>query len=653
MTDFFDSVPTTFAANLEYRLKLRERAAKDAGFRRAMLQACKQDVLFFFSAWCWVYEPRIRFGKDGKRLPKTMPFIPWEHQIPVIREVDANLGLRDIGVIKSRVQGMSWIALLFAVRDWIFEQGSKVGLVSNTEANADTPGNMDSLLAKVDWEIFHLPKWMVGERDVDWKRNLNEHSLVNLRNFSQINAFAATGNAGRGGRYKWFLADELAFWDFGAGARLMESIRSSTECRLVISTPNGSSGVYYNFMHAPSSNLVRLKLRWQDNPTLNRGMYEIKGGVPVAVDPIHNPLPPHYNPPTKSVLDMFSGIRRKGFKLEGRVRSPWYDNECDKGDATPHSIAQELDCDFGGSEHKYFGAEFIDKAVSGARLPLVKGNFSYHPETLAPEFDTSDTGQLLLWCPLDVKNRPPKHPYVIGADIGTGLGGSHTSNSVVSVIDLQTMEQVAEFAINTMQTHDFADFCMALGKWFHDAYLIWEHNGTGAGFTRRVLAQAYPNIYRRKNQYKGSAKRTTDAGWVTTSETKESMFGDLYRAIKGGELTIRSDDLVKECLQYVRINGKIEHALAVTTEDESSKGTAHGDRVIAFAVCYQGARDRPLSKPAKSEELSDDPPYGTLAWRERFHRDAKRKQDTVWDDRTNDDLAGGESVWSIDSYAKW
>jgi len=479
-----------------------------------------------------------------------------------------------------------------------------------------------------------------------------DHSLVNLRNFAQINAFAATSDAGRGGRYKWFLPDELAFWDRGKDSAFMASIRGATDSRLVISTPNGSEGEYYQYMHTPSSNMVRLTLDWKDNPTRNRGLYEFKDGVPLAVDH-SNPLPPNYSPPTKAVLDLFSSLRRKGFKLEGRKRSPWYDNECDRADATPQSIAQELDRDYGGSVYKIFGNEFLDKAISAVRKPIHQARFSYHPETLAPEMELSDDGQMLLWCPLDVKKRPPKNPYAIGADIGTGLGGSYTSNSVVSVIDMQLQEQVAEFAINTMPTGEFADFCIALAKWFYDAYLIWEHNGPGSGFTKRVLDRQYGNIYRRKNQYKGSAKRTTDAGWYTTNETKESMFGDLYRAVKCGELTVRSDVMVKECQQYVRINGRIEHALAVHTEDQSSKGLAHGDRVIAFAVCYQAVRDRPTASKALTESLSDSPPARTMAWREKYHRDAKAGDGTAWDERTNDDLAGGESSWQPHREPAW
>lgn len=647
MTDFYSTVPKGLQENLVKRVEWRTRAAKDAGFRRAVITACKHDFLYFLNGWSWLYEPRPRFGSDGRKLPTIIPFITWPHQDPVIREVRKHLGTRDIGIEKSRGEGMSWIGILLAMHDWLFDPGSKVGLVSNTEKKADDPNNMDSLGAKIDWELVRLPKWMAGEKDRDYKRNLADHSWVNLRNASQINAFAATSDAGRAGRYKWFLPDELAFWERGQDSKFMTSIRGSTESRLVISTPNGNEGEYYQYMHTPS-NVVRLTLDWKDNPTRNRGLYTLVNDKPVAVDAVNNPLLPEYAPPSEAVLTMLSRLRNKGFTLDKRKRSAWYDNECDRADSTPQSIAQELDRDYGGSMYRVFGTDFIETANKGVTGPKTQGILSYHPETLKPEFDPTDRGQLLVWCPLDVRRLPPRHQYAVGCDVSTGLGGSYTSNSVACVVDFTTMEQVAEFVSNSLPPSDFADYSMALAKWFFDAYLIWEHNGPGAVFTKRVQTMQYANAYRRKQQFKNSVKRTSDLGWWTTGETKEAMFGEFLRTVRSSELTLRSKMLVDECGQYVRLGsqGEICHVLSGTTDDDSSRGKAHGDRVIACCVALQAVRDRPLASQSLVNESLDNPPMGTLAWREKFHREALADEDSVWDDRTCDDMAAGERLWS-------
>jgi hypothetical protein len=155
-------------------------------------------------------------------------------------------------------------------------------------------------------------------------------------------------------------------------------------------------------------------------------------------------------------------------------------------------------------------------------------------------------------------------------------------------------------------------------------------------------------VFRRKEQFKNSVKRTNDLGWWSNRPNKEAMFTAFYQAVKTGELTLRSDYLVKETAQYVRINGRIEHVLNTTTEDESSKGEAHGDRVIAACVALQGAKDRPLASVAAQGFDSDNPPYGTLAWREKFHREQRESKQDEWDDRTCDDLAAGERVPRFD-----
>ena len=630
-TRFYQHVPKDLEANLRFRLDLRRRALHDEQFRRQMMTACRRDVLFFFNSVCWLYEPRV---VRGRKLPSVIPFITWPHQDPVILAINEHLGVEDIGAEKSRGEGASWISVLLALRDWLFEPMSAVGLVSRTEDAVDNPEDPDSLMWKVDWELTKLPRWMAGVKDKDFKRNRGDHVLKNLRNGSTITGYSATGDVASGGRKRWFLMDELSKFPRGPDKEAMASTQHVTNSRLVVSTPKGSEGAYYELMHNPSS-MVKVVLDWKDNQTRNRGLYTFQDGLPVAVDS-SNPLPEHYNPPTSEVLDLFSRLRSRGFKLEGTVRSPWYDHECDRPGATPQSIAQELDRDYGGSMFRIFGADFFEKADARVAQPLVVGTLSYHPETLAPDFDEVKGGQLLLWCPLDVNRRPPNRQYAIGVDVSTGLGGSYTSNSAAVVFDALTMEQVGEFASNTVAPQDFADMCVAMAKMFHNAYLIWEHNGPGAGFTKRIIDTKYTNIHYRQVYWKQGRKRTREPGWWTDPRTKEAMFGELARSVKTGELTLRSAAMIKECGQYVRLNGKITHVQQASTDDDSSKGEAHGDRVIAACVALQGLRDRPLMG-LRERKKNEIPPF-CMAARQKAYEDSLRVENLEWDDRTTRDL---------------
>lgn len=611
-----------------------------------MLTACKHDILFFLSAFCWLYEPRPKVV-DGVQLPKRLPFIPWEHQEGPIRELRANLGMRDIGIEKSRGEGFSWIVIYEALHDWLFDEGAKVGLVSRTEDEADDPDNSDSLFWKIDWAMERLPRWMVGVRGTDWSRNLSKHSLTNFRNGSQINADAATGSVFRGGRLKWALFDEFAFFKRGEDKQALASSQGATNSRLFVSTVNGSNNEYHRVMHEPS-NMLRIIVDWKDNPSKNRGLYELKNGVPTAIDPVNNPLPPDYLSLSEPVKDMYSRLRLKGFKLEGRLRSAWYDFECDRPGSTPQLVAQELDRDYGGSMWKVFGQDFFAAAEKKIARPHFRGNLSYHPETLEPHFDRSEDGPMLLWCPLDHQSRPPARPYVIGADISTGLGGTFTSNSVLQVIDMVTMEQVFEFADNRTPPNALADLAIALAHWFHGAYLSWEINGPGRGFTYRVLRQKYGNVYYRRQQWQRSEKRTKDLGWATTRDTKEAMFSELLRSVIKGDVTMHSDALVKECGQYVRMDGAIEHVLSAKSDDDNASGAAHGDRVIAFGVALMAARDRPTTSKS-AEEYHGPPPPSSMAARKAEYDEQQSKDGGEWDDRDNADLAAGK----VGSAARW
>lgn len=656
--DFYRKVPKERDENLRYRLELRKRCQKDEKVRRAVTAACRDDILYFFNAVCWLYEPRPMFTEVGgvrKKMPMVIPFITWPHQDVAIREIYENIGVNDVGVEKSRGEGMSWMAVLMAVHDWLFIDNCKIGFVSRTESAADDPEDSDSLFWKVDWELTKLPAWMAGKKNTHWKRNLSNHTLTNLRNGARITAGAATGDVFRGGRLTWALMDEFAFFKKGEDADALNSSHGATNSRLFVSTVNGTNNEYYRIMHEPS-NMVKVVIDWTQNVSRNRGLYRFEKGVPVAVDPVDNPLPEDYNPPSAEVLELFARLRRKGFKLEGErgedppLRSPWYDRECDRAGMTPQRIAQELDRDYAGSEYLVFGNEFNSHVRKQILPPVHVGSFDVIEDTSEGDmlhnviFNTVFDGNAKLWMPLDVRRRPPKSMYALGADVSTGIGGSYTSNSTLVGMDLITREQVLGFASNTIEPSDFADLCVGVARWLWGAYLGWEHNGPGAAFTKRIIKLGYGHVYRRKSQSKNSKRETKEMGWWTDEKTKSAMFSEISRAVQKGDAVVRDEALGTEFKQYVYLNGKIEHAASLTTEDSSSKGKAHGDRVIAFGVVLQCALDRPglFQKTfGHDDESPREPPPDTMAHRMQIHAEEQARQENDdWSESVLESLHG-------------
>tara|TARA_R100001594_G_scaffold506_1_gene1947 strand:+ start:1500 stop:3332 length:1833 start_codon:yes stop_codon:yes gene_type:complete len=607
----YHQVPKTLKENLEYRRELISWA-DTSDRRRSLWTACKQDILFFINAFCWLYEPRS--SRLRGTTSNVIPFLTYEYQDEAFLQMKEVLGLQDIGVEKSRDLGATWMFLTLFFHGWMFEDFSSFGIMSRTADLVDKPGKKDTLFWKLDF-LLHgegrkggLPKWM---RPKNVYRSMM--LMENRDNGSTFEGATTTEDAFRGGRKKAIALDEFAAFPNGADYEAQSATQHATDCRVFVSTPKGSAGAYYDVMHTPSS-MVKIIMDWKKHPDRSKGMYTTEGTELQIIDKEYK-FPAGYD-----------------YVFDGKVRSPYYDAECLRPGATPQSVAQELDRDYGGSDYQIFGKDLYEAGQKNVMMPFVRGVFGYDSDTLDPIFDRSDDGPLRLWVHLDNNDRPTAahSEYVIGCDISAGLGGSYTSNSVATVINAVSKTQVGEFATNTMRPGDFADYVVALCRFFHNAYLIWEYNGSpGGAFTKQVLDQKYPNIYFREVEHKNFKKKTKNPGWWSNERNKLAVLSSLAKAIKSEEFLLRSTDLLEECRQYVYKDGRVVHSRSVRTIDDSSKGQAHGDRVIAAALAWHAVKDRP-SEP--KEEYRSEIPIGSMAWRfkERESRMEKLYKDG-WD----------------------
>ncbi|MHC4705257.1 MAG: hypothetical protein ACYTFQ_32320, partial [Planctomycetota bacterium] len=302
----------------------------------------------------------------------------------------------------------------------------------------------------------------------------------------------------------------------------------------------------------------------------------------------------------------------------------------------PKSIAQELDLDFGGSGGTIFDPETMAAARKGCRRPDHECEMLYDHYHLDPSLEFKANGNLKLWInPTPGERNCPSGIYGIGADIASGLGGSTHSNSVACVLDLVTGEQVAEWASNSTRPDDFCDVCIALAKWFHNATIIHEANGPfGKTFTGQLIRRGYGNVYRRKERFKWSAKTSKDIGWGSNQETKPEMFSELSRKVRYNIVKVRSKLAVDEFRSWVMENGRIVHDKAMTTEDQSSKNEAHGDRVIALgvaAILYSPDINSQISMPDLDSLEISNPASNTMAYRiEQYDRAMREAEALDW-----------------------
>lgn len=594
----YEQVPKDLVENLEYRRDLL-KWADTPDRQRILWTACKHDILFFINAFCWLYEPR------SSRLVGTssnvIPFRTYDYQDLAFTQMNEVLGDKDIGVEKSRDLGATWMFLTLYFYHWMFNDFSSFGIMSRTADLVDKPGKKDTLMWKLDFllngdgGVGGLPGWMKPEvyRTV--------MLMENKSNGSTFEGASTTEDAFRGGRKKSIAIDEYAAFPSGDDYKSLAAAQHATDSRIFVSTPKGASGAYYDVMHTPS-NMLKIVMDWKQHPDRKKGLYTSKDGILDILDSNYN-FPESYD-----------------FILDGKERSPYYDNECKRPGATPQSIAQELDRDYGGSEYQVFGKELYESAQEDLLQPYCRGVLYFDGESFEPDFQETEDGPIKIWCHRDAAGAPvTTGAYVVGCDIAAGLGGSYSSNSVAVVVDSVTGQQVAEFASNTVRPEDFAELVVALCTWFNDAYLIWEHNGApGGSFTKKVIDIGYPKIFFREVEGRAYRKKTKNPGFFTTDKNKLALLGKMSGAIQSKEYIVRSKPLLEECRQYVYKDGRVVHSRSVKTQDDSSKGQAHGDRVIAAALAWHGSIDRPANTKIDKEEF-EQIPYGSMAWRLKKH----------------------------------
>lgn len=620
----YDLYPKDPIENLKWRIRCRERALIDLRFRTALYQACMEDVLFFMAFACWSFEPRAKI--------KVRPFIPWPHQERVfvkidqaVDEAEAKEVSIDVIVDKARAQGGTFGYLWIDLRRWLRDPMFSAGYVTRNESLVDSKTDPDTLFWKLDWAISRLPFWMTP-KGFDWKehRSYSKHSLLNPVNGGSLVGYSAGQDAGTGGRKTVFTVDEAGARDFVSGGKdeaIQESLHDVTNCLRMVSARYVDAGVFHEACENPdtSRNCVYLVLDWKDNPIHGKHSYVVRDGVPRAVRPEDQPAVDAYH---KENPDLRARLERKGFKFEGRVRSPWYDMRCLRPTSTPRLIASQLDRDPRGAVGKVFASDLLDRVKrEKCRPPIWQGQPVFDSETLKLKgLISRDDGPLKLWFKPGIDNSPPLGPFTVGCDMAAGSDGAYSSNSVASIIDDRTGEQVGEYAIKGMELIKFGRVVVGLCLWLRNAFLGWEDSGMAAPFAKEIMEVIYyGNVFYREVPEIGSRRKSRKAGWSNRSgEDKADLFEKMALAMETGEYTPRSEELIKECGEYEWEKGKIIHA---PTKNRGAVETNHGDRCIAAGVAWMVYRsDNEPGKIDTSEETGETPEVGSFLWREQQER---------------------------------
>lgn len=553
--------------NIAYRRWVLDRAKRDVRFQEAEWIHSKRDPLYWVNTYGWLYEPR------GDR-HKSIPFVLYTYQIDIMDGLWGALGKEDALIEKTRDMGATWMGLYVLLHRYLFDEWFTGLCLSRNEDLVDD-GTPDSLFWKLDYGVRRLPDWM---RPGTYRKHLQ---MRNMDRNNAVSGSSTTADFARGGRQTVLLLDEFA--SIPNGDMVLSSTRDVTRSRFFFSTPKGQNH-FYAMRQRPG--VKTFTIHWKDHPEKGQGLYRytVDGDLEILDTGYEFPKDYEFRDGNRSDV------------IGGALRSPWYDRECDR---SPNStqIAQELDIDYLGSDYTFFEMSDLDRYIrEHCREETLRGmvpfNTGLEPEVFIP----MSRGDLRLWCELEGGMTPYRDTsYVIGADIASGTGAT---NSVASIWRQHDAVKIGEFVTAHMDPGEFADNVMALGYWFKDkrdipALIVFEMNGPGQVFRKRVTDHGYENLWYRESERKKPI-RTRIPGWVSNNAPKYDLLGSYRYGIHKDAFDNPCMEALTECRHYIYspTANTIEHSGAMTGDDPSSNRENHGDRVIADALAWMAVREK-------------------------------------------------------------
>ena len=211
------------------------------------------------------FDPR----KVALRQSPLTPFIPFPRQIEAVEWFEDCMAEQENGLLqKSRDSGASWLAMMWALTSWLFEPGFVAGFGSRKEELVDKAGDPKSLFWKMRKGLEYIPKVFIPTGF-----DARQHSM-HMRLINPENGAVLTGEAGysigRGDRTTVYFVDESAFLE--QPLSIDGSLSATTNCRIDISTSNGSGTPFY--AKTMSGDFPVFTFHWRDDPRKDDAWYK-------------------------------------------------------------------------------------------------------------------------------------------------------------------------------------------------------------------------------------------------------------------------------------------------------------------------------------------------------------------------------------------
>jgi hypothetical protein len=281
--------------------------------------------------------------------------------------------------------------------------------------------------------------------------------------------------------------------------------------------------------------------------------------------------------------------------IYGPYWSPWVEQErrnlTEKGDDT--KFRQEVLAEFIGTGDTVLSRQTIAKMGDDVDKDFKTVGEEEYVNPITGEREHLDfRNELWIWeepkvDEVDDPKNPGKkfkipHLYVMGCDTATGEADDF---SAISVIDMQTFEQVAELKIK-VRPKIFAKMIDYIGRYYNNAAAVVENTGIGKATCQELYEDlSYPNMYRSRRKRSDLKFKMGVLGYSTTGQSKSLIDKALIDGLGEGEgtITTKSSRLYKEAMIYVRLTNN-------KTGAEPGKGN-NDDLIIAMGLALVGAPD--------------------------------------------------------------
>ena len=247
----------------------------------------------------------------------------------------------------------------------------------------------------------------------------------------------------------------------------------------------------------------------------------------------------------------------------------------------PSLAAQECDCDFITSGRSVIDGLILEKIrENDVREPMEKRGID---------------SNYWIW-------QPPNYTknYVVSADVSRGDG---TDYSAFHIIDVETLEQVAEYR-GKISTQEFGNMLVNVANEYNNALLVVENNNIGWAAIQQVIDREYENLFytskdlqyvdvqhQMTNKYRAQ-ERNMVPGFSTTSKTRPLIIAKLEEMFREESVNVHSQRLIDELFVFI-YNGNRAEALIGYNDD----------LVMSFAIALW-VRDTALRLRSEGIELS-------------------------------------------------